>query len=221
MGRDETKRLVSCARCRVGRACQSGSFACAFVPRRHRRELILCVEGEPLDTVWFVKSGAVAVRRAAPGGQGAGAVRAVRYAGTLIGFEALVTGCSSDTCETALDSVLCAAPIAELDSMLASAPMLTRTFLDAVILSAMAEERAPSSHGTALGRSAAWLYEHREVPEALALPRRIIAELVAMCPETLARSLAELDRREVIERTRTSLAIVAPDALAAIATHAD
>jgi CRP-like cAMP-binding protein len=193
--------------------------ACVFVPRRFPPELILCLEGEVIDRVWFVKSGAVALRRAGADTSGPGAVQTIRYAGTLVGFEALVTGASSYTCETALESVLCAAPLETLGELLDPTPSLARTFLDAAIRSAISDDRVPSAHGTALSHVAAWLYAHRDAPDSLALPRHIIADLVAVCPETLARSLTELDRRGVIAKTRTSLAVTAPDALAVIAAH--
>jgi CRP-like cAMP-binding protein len=79
---------IRCHDCPVGVASGAGEVLfCPFIIRRHRRGEVLCLAGEAIEHVWFVKEGVVAL------GTDPGDVdqlRALKLPGSFIGLEAMI-----------------------------------------------------------------------------------------------------------------------------------
>ena len=207
-----------CDHCHVGRASGLGSGGfCPFVDEAYRAGDVLYVEAEPVHHVWFVKKGAVALYRKRSDDRSERA-RTVRFPGGFIGLEALVSPLYIDTAKVSESTVLCRAPLEGFERWLGPAESPARTALEASVR-AMVCDLPPraAADGSAAQRVAGWLSHEGPQGDTLHLPRRVIADLLGMRPETLSRALASLAARGVIEVSRTDLRIVDQDALTTIA----
>jgi CRP/FNR family transcriptional regulator, cyclic AMP receptor protein len=183
----------------------AGGF-CPFVTQSYRSGDELYVEGDPVHHVWFVKQGTVVLSRRRSDERG-DRVRTVRFAGGFVGIEALVSPAYIDTARVASGAVLCQAPIQGFEQWLGAKDLPARTALEASVMAMVADlpPRA-AADGSAEQRVAEWLTH--ECQNTLQLPRRVIADLLGMRPETLSRALASLAARGAIAVTRTDLRIM-------------
>jgi CRP-like cAMP-binding protein len=206
----------SCAECPVGHASGTGQGGfCPFIDRQGQAGAILFEADSRAEYVWFVKRGTVVLSR--PGADDRG-VRAVRFAGSFVGLEALVNDSYVDTARAVTDVVLCGATRDGIDAWVGPKGSPPRTALEITLRSSIGDRlRSGSREGSASQRVAAWLLAEGPTGQALELPRQIVADLLGMRPETLSRAIAELKSRGAIEATRTTLTIVDADALAALA----
>lgn len=175
----------------------------------------LYIEGDAVHHVWFVKQGTVVLSRKRSDERG-DRVRTVRFAGGFIGIEALVSPVYIDTARVASGGILCQATMEGFEQWLGAKDAPARTALEASVRAMVADlpPRA-AADGSAEQRVAEWLTH--ESQNTLQLPRRIIADLLGMRPETLSRALASLAARGAIAVTRTDLRIVDEQALETIA----
>jgi CRP-like cAMP-binding protein len=189
------------------------------VDRERTAGQVLYVEGDRADYVWFVKSGTVVLHRAADDQRGEGRARAVRFAGSFIGLEALVEPIYRDTARATTDVVLCGATREGMDAWLGPAGTPARTALELTLRADPASAPTPSApgDGSALQRVARWLSTEGPRGATLTLPRKIVADLLGMRPETLSRSLTKLADEGAIESRRTHLRIIDDQLLASIA----
>lgn len=193
----------------------AGGTFCPFMTQNYRMGDTLYIEGDAVHHVWFVKQGTVVLSRKRSDDRG-DRVRTVRFAGGFIGIEALVSPVYIDTARVASGAILCQATIEGLEQWLGAKDAPARTALEASVRAMVADlpPRA-AADGSAEQRVAEWLTH--ESQNTLQLPRRIIADLLGMRPETLSRALASLAARGAIAVTRTDLRIVDEQALENIA----
>ena len=217
MSRKPQQLTINCSQCAVGLASGLGSGGfCPFVDRNRKAGELLYLEGEAAGHIWFVKRGTVVLtRQDRPGaGSGEGRVHAVRFPGTFIGLEALVTGSYVDTARAATDVVLCGATRDGMDAWLGPKGTPSRTALEVTLRTSCRDQiRRSGADGSAVSRVASWLADEGPRGVTLSLPRRVIADLLGMRPETLSRALATLTQRGAIETTRTTLRITDADRL--------
>jgi CRP-like cAMP-binding protein len=196
----DKRRTSNSARCPLERDCP-------LFCRPRRTGEFLFFEGEPARTVWFLRRGTVVLSRGWRS-NGEDNARAVRSAGAFLGLEALVRSSYLDTARAVTGLIACNGSRDAVDQWLGPADTPTRAALDQVLLSVAAERpRAASSDGTSLHRVARWLLDESFAGVAQPLPRRLIAQLLGMVPETLSRALSELASLGAIEVTRRSLEI--------------
>ncbi|WP_428261598.1 Crp/Fnr family transcriptional regulator [Haliangium sp.] len=165
--------------------------------------------------MWFVKQGTVVLTRKRADSRGE-RVRTVRFAGGFVGIEALVTSRYIDSARVTSNAVLCRATYEGFERWLGPPTSPARIALEASVRAMVADlpPRA-AADGSAAQRVADWLVH--ESPQTLHLPRRVVADLLGMRPETLSRALASLAQRGAIEVSRTSLEVVDGEALETIA----
>ncbi len=200
---------TECATCAVGQASGVGAGAfCPFVDRHRRAGELLYLEGEPATHVWLVKEGTVVLRKEGGDAQAEGRVRAVRFAGTFVGLEALVSETYVDSARAATDVVVCGATKQGIDQWLGPRGTPARTALEVTLRATCADRvRSAPPDGNAATRVAAWLRDEGPRSGTAQLQRRLIADLLGMRPETFSRALATLSKRGAIEVTRTTLRI--------------
>jgi len=205
---------VSCDRCPVRAAARSLGGDCPFVDRPRQRGDHVCTEGEPASRVWFVKRGLVVLTRA---GAGPEHPRTVRRSGTFVGLEALVRRTYVESARVVTPAILCGAPVARIDEWLGPAGTPARMALEQTLRAVCDETpRAASADGSALERVARWLIHEAEGGEINDVPRRYVAGLLGIVPETLSRCLARLAAAGSIAVTRRSVRIVDLAALRAV-----
>ena len=205
---------LACATCPIGAAAGVGHGGrCPLVDRKRRAGAYLYVEGSAAEKVWFVKQGSVVLSREGDERGGEGIAWTVRGAGAMLGAEALVRPTYVDSARAVTDTTVCTASREAMSQWMGSREGAARTVLDLVLLAQSVDApRRSGSDGSAVRRVAAFLLED---PRGTSpdLPRRVIAGLLGMLPETLSRALKVLADRGVIETTRRSLRIVDRDAL--------
>jgi CRP/FNR family transcriptional regulator len=215
----EPERVLSCLACPVGKACGigQGSF-CRWVSRRKRAGEILFLEGEPASTVWFIKSGTVVLSRSGSQASREETASGVRTPGSFVGLEALVRPTYLDLARITEDAVLCGAARDTVDAWLGPPNAPARMILEQTLRAlAAVPPRAASPDGSASGRLARWLLETAHRDDAPPIPRRYVASLLGMAPETLSRALAHLSEQGLIELTRKRLRIKDRDGLELLA----
>lgn len=217
--RERTRRkpaIVCCETCPVGKA--SGPGRCPFSDRRWQPGELVQLEGAPADSVGFVMRGAVVLARATDAG--GEIVHAVRSVGDFIGLEALVRPTYLDTARAITTTTVCRAPREVVGDWLGAEGTPARLALEQTLRTSSADiPRGARPDGRAVARVARWIMaeEHASNGNGQQIPRRIVAGLLGMAPETLSRALAELARKNAIHLTRRSIKIKEPDALEAAA----
>lgn len=211
------QRIVSCASCPCGHAAGIGSGgSCPLIDRRKERGEYLFFEGEPATHVWFVKRGTVVLARGSGEGEGQERARAVRKAGAFVGLEALVQPTYLDTARVTSSTTVCGATLAAVNAWLGAPGTPARVALEQVLRATGDDApRAAGPDGNAVRRVARWLLADQQ--SAGPLPRRDVAGLLGMVPETLSRALAQLSDLGAVEVTRRSLRVRDPSALRAAA----
>lgn len=184
---------------------------CPLVNRRRKAQETIYLEGDAADSVWFVKRGAVVLSRA--GEDGVDHPHAVRPPGTFVGLEALVRPNYADTARTTEPTVLCGISRTAVDTWFGPRGSPARMALEVTLLTGTAASpRAATADGTAVQRVARWVLTHED--DVHHLPRRVMASLLGMVPETLSRSLASLAATGAIQVDRKRVVIVDRDRLA-------
>jgi CRP-like cAMP-binding protein len=206
----------SCAGCPVEEGGHRVDGVCPFVERAHPRGELVCVEAQPATHIWLVKRGAVLLTR---GGDAAAAKspHAIRRAGNFVGLEALVRPTYRETARVTTPAVLCAATLDVVDRWLGPPSSPARTALEQTLRATCDDlPRAASPDGTAVQRVARWLLQEA-ARGAAELPRRDVAGLLGLVPETLSRSLARLAAGGAIAVSRRDVRILDLAALRAAA----
>lgn len=197
--------VTSCSSCPCGQAAgPRRGGRCPLVERRRARGETLALEGQPIETVWFLARGTVIYSRVGP--DGIERPRLVRGPGTFIGLEVLVRPTHADTIRTTEPVVVCGIGRESLDAWLGPRGTPARMALEQTLLATADDRpRAAGADGTALERVARWILD--DAATACQVPRRVIASLIGMVPETLSRALAQLHDRELIELSRTRIRV--------------
>jgi CRP/FNR family transcriptional activator FtrB len=170
-------------------------------------------EDEPGRRIWFIKRGTVVLVRDLDG-ESEGHVRAVRFPGTFIGIEALISDQYTDAARAASNVTLCSIAREAIDTWLGPPEMPARVALELTLRAACTDRmRSAAPDGTAVQRLAAWLCDEGPRHVMAVIPRKSVADLLGMRPETLSRALAELVKRGAIESGRNRLSIVSVDRL--------
>ena len=121
-----------------------------------------------------------------------------------------------DSARAVTDIKVCVATREEVDGWMRSHESATRAVLECVLLAQCADvPRRASSDGNACQRVATWILESRD--QQPGLPRKVVAPLLGMLPETLSRALAALAGRGLIRVTRRQVEVVDEAALEATA----
>jgi CRP-like cAMP-binding protein len=197
--------ITSCSTCPCGQAAGVGyGGRCPLVDRRRARDEILALEGDVIHTVWFIKRGTVVLSRC--GGDGVDRPRLVRGPGTFIGLEVLVRPTYADSARTTEPTIVCAIGRDGLDSWLGPKGTPARMALEQTLLATADDRpRAAGADGTALERVARWILDDGSAGGRV--PRKVIAALLGIVPETLSRSLAHLHDEGMIALTRSTITI--------------
>jgi CRP/FNR family transcriptional regulator len=207
--------ITSCSSCPCGQAAGvRWGGRCPLIDRKRPRDETLALEGQPIQTVWFLKRGTVVLSRL--GSDGVERPRMVRGPGSFIGLELLVRPTYADTVRTTEPTIVCGIGRDALDAWLGPRGTPARMALEQT-LRATADERprAAGADGTALERVARWVLD--DSATGCRVPRRVVANLLGMVPETLSRSLAQLHDEGTISLSRRSIAIIDRARLEAIA----
>jgi CRP-like cAMP-binding protein len=205
---------LECSACEIGRASGLGRGQfCPFIERRLPAGTAVFSAGDAADHVWFVRAGTVVLSREV--GRGETRARAIRFAGSLVGLEALVSPVYADTATAATEVSLCGATSVGVDLWLGARGTPARTALEITLRASGADRpRESPGDGSAVARLARWLLDEGPRGVTLGVPRHVIADLLGMRAETLSRALGELARRGAIATTRTTLRIVDEERLA-------
>lgn len=218
---DETE-VTECKRCPVGIASGvTERGRCPFVPRKRPAGAVLHVAGEGVERVSFIKTGAVLITRSVDEERVEGTPWAIRGVGTFLGLEGLVGTHHLDSARALTDVTLCSAPLDAVQAWLDARRPAARVVLDSVLRSGTRERPLRgNADGTALRRAASWLLENADRRLPGAMPRRVMAGLLGMRPETLSRALHTLAERGAIRHGRTSIEILDRARLRSIASGA-
>ncbi len=197
--------VTSCSSCPCGQAAAvRWGGRCPLVDRKRQRDETLALEGQPIETVWFVKRGTVVLSRS--GADGVDRPRLVRGPGSFLGLEVLVRTTHADTIRTTEPTVVCGISRDSLESWLGPKGTPARMALEQTLLATADDRpRAAGADGTALERVARWILD--DVTGQCRVPRRVVANLLGMVPETLSRALAYFHDEGLIELTRRSITV--------------
>jgi len=197
--------ITSCSSCPCGQAAavRYGGH-CPLVDRKRKRDETLALEGQPIQTVWFIKRGTVVLSRTSP--DGVDRPRLVRGPGSFIGLEVLVRPTYADSVRTTEPTTVCAISRDGLDAWLGPKGTPARMALEQTLLATADDRpRAAGADGTAVERVARWILD--DAAASCRVPRQVVASLLGMVPETLSRSLAHLHEQGLIELTRRSITV--------------
>ncbi len=211
---DPALKIISCIDCAVGLASGTaqGQF-CPFVNRARQAGELLMLAGEPAEHCWFVKEGTVALYREANAHDAGSSAYAVRFPGSFVGLEAMVSDRYLDTARATTDVVVCGITRTGMDAWLGAKGTPCRTALEISLRSSVDPRRRTAASGPAIRRVADWLCDEGPRGSAAALPRKLVAELLGMRAETFSRALAQLAASGAIVTTRRTLRIVDERAL--------
>jgi CRP-like cAMP-binding protein len=200
--------VAACESCVCAQASRALGRPCPFTPLEHDRGAVLFHEGDPSTRVWFIRHGTVVLDRSNSDAVAARA-HAVRRAGAFVGLDGLVAPKRADSARTTEPTTACGAPLAAVDDWLGVPGTPARLVLEQILRSEADEPpHAASPDGTATERVARWILKEVHDGAPRALPRRDVAGLLGMVPETLSRALARLVALGAIETTRRHLRIV-------------
>lgn len=201
--------ITSCFSCPIGRASSVGKGGmCPWVTRQRRAGELLYLQGEPAHTIWFIKKGTVVLTRALGEVDGREGAHAVRASGSFLGLEALIRSNYLHQARTVTPAAVCGATKETVDSWLGTPGSPARSALEQVLkMYAHDTPRGASPDGTAVRRVARWICDEAQDGVAPPIPRRVVASLLGMTPETFSRALAALAARELIDLTRKRLTI--------------
>lgn len=213
--RSQPGAITSCSSCPCGQAAGvRWGGRCPLVDRKRDRGETLALEGQPIETVWFVKRGTVVFSRTGPDGDER--PRLVRGPGSFIGLEVLVRPTHADTVRATEPTIVCGISRNSLDAWLGPRATPARMALEQTLLATVDDRpRAAGADGNALERVARWILD--DASAGCRVPRRVVASLIGMVPETLSRALAQLHDMNLIVVTRRSIAIVDRARLEALA----
>jgi CRP-like cAMP-binding protein len=202
--------VTECRRCPVGVASGVAERGqCPFVPRKRPAGAVLHVAGDTVERVAFVKSGAVLVTRSVDEERVEGTPWAVRRAGSFLGLEGLVGTHHLDSARALTDVTLCSATLDAVQGWLDARRTAARVVLESVLRSGARERPLRgNADGTAPRRAASWLLENADRKLPGAIPRRVMAGLLGMRPETLSRALRTLAERGAIRHERATIQIL-------------
>lgn len=211
--------VTACTRCPVGVASGVDEGGrCPFVPRKRTSGAVLHLAGDSVERIWFIKSGAVLVTRSRDEEHIEETPWAVRRAGSFLGLEGLVRAEHLESARALTDVTLCGASLRNVEVWLDGRPTAARVLLDRSLRAGIRERPLRgNADGTAPQRAAAWLLEHAPEPSSRQVPRRILAGLLGMRPETLSRSLRVIASQGAIRQTRATIEVVDRARLRAIA----
>jgi CRP-like cAMP-binding protein len=208
--RPDEAEVTECRRCPVGIASGVAERGqCPFVPRKRAAGAVLHVAGERVERVAFVKKGAVLITRSVDEERVEGTPWAVRRSGSFLGLEGLVGTHHLDSARALTDVILCSATLDAVQAWLEGRRTAALIVLDAVLRSGT-RERPPrgNADGTAPQRAASWLLENADRRLPGVTPRRVMAGLLGMRPETLSRALRTLAERGAIRHGRATIEIL-------------
>jgi CRP-like cAMP-binding protein len=202
--------VTACTRCPVGMASDvADGGRCPFVPRRRSAGAVLHLAGDGVDRVCFVKSGTVLVTRSIDDEQVEGAPWAIRRAGSFLGLEGLVRFDHVDSARALTDVTLCGASLSMVKDWLDRRTAAPRVLLEAALrASAWDRPLRGNADGTAPQRVATWLLKNASEASAEGIPRKVLAGLLGMRPETLSRALCGLAAQGAIRHARRTVTIV-------------
>jgi CRP-like cAMP-binding protein len=207
---------LSCRSCPLGQASITGSTACPFHDGARPARSLIYLEGEAAQRIWYVREGVVVLSRESGLSYGEGLASAVRSAGNLVGSEALSGPNYVHSARAATPVRLCGASKARVEAWLDAAPRAARTLLE-LVLATQARDAALQIGGSATSRVARWLLDEALSPKLM--PRRLVAELLGMQPETMSRSLGAIASRGAIRLERHDIEILDRALLEDIATR--
>lgn len=209
--------ITDCKLCPIGVAADVGRGGrCPLVPRARPAGACLYMEGLPAERVWFIKSGVVVLTRGEIERSGNEIAWAVRTPPSLIGLEALARPTYLDTARALSAVTLCGATRESFDTWLSHNASAARAVLDLVVRAQCADTpRRAGCDGSAVQRAARWVLAESSSGSAR-LPRRLVAQLLGMQPETFSRALATLAARGAIEVTRRDVRIIDREVLRTI-----
>jgi CRP-like cAMP-binding protein len=185
---------------------------CTWIPRTRPAGSRLYLEGAPAERVWYLKEGTVVLSRA--NGAGATTRWTLRRPGDLLAPEALVSTGYADTAEALTPVTLCGMARTELDRWLGPTGSPSRTLLSLVLKTRCEETpRRASADGTSTRRLAQWILDEARGGEAPRVPRKVVADLLGMLPETLSRALAKLQAAGAVKADRRTIRVADVDAL--------
>lgn len=206
-----------CATCAIGKASAHGAGGlCPLIDRPIAAGDTIFSQGDPAKILFFVKEGAVSLTRDRSGGKSA-RVCAIRFPGSLFGTESVIGGAYAFTATAASDSVVCTVAGEGIDQWLGPKDTPARTALELTLRAHQGDVVHSAATGTAEQRVASWLCEEGPRGVTLALPRKVVADLLDMRAETLSRALAALSEQGALEVSRTTLRIADPRRLGEIA----
>ena len=202
--------VTACTLCPVGIASGVAEHGrCPFVPRRRGAGAVLHVAGDPVERVWFVKSGSVLVTRSIDEERVEGTPWAIRRAGSFLGLEGLMRSEHLDSARALTDVTLCGAPLDAVEAWLEARRPAARVLLDAVLRSGARERPLRgNADGTARQRTAAWLLDSAPEASSGAISRKVMAGLLGMRPETLSRALRTLAAQSAIRHGRRTVEVI-------------
>ncbi len=174
--------------------------------RTLRPGAVLYLEGEAVEHVWYVKRGVVSLSRAIDGRGASTAVWALRRAGSMIGLESLVGPAYLDTARAVGEVAVCSATPEAVRAWVATRPEAAMAVIGCTLEGQRNDgPRRSGADGTASTRVASWLLGRTE---SKPVPRRVVADLLGMEPETLSRTLKALAAKHLVRVTRTSIEII-------------
>jgi len=206
----------ACLTCPIGAAAGVGrGAACPMAARKRPAGSCIHVEGEPVESVFYIKHGVVTLARDR---DGAAVPHGLRRARSLLGLEGLVESEYRDSAHALTDVTVCSAPLERLRTF-AEKPQGARALLEATLSAGKSDTplRA-TTDGNAKARAARWLLDAAE--PVIKLRRVTLAGLIGMQPETLSRALAVLVRAGAITVGRGRIEIRDRNVLRSVATGA-
>jgi CRP-like cAMP-binding protein len=192
----ENGSALNCKSCPFGKA----AARCPFVPKWVPENALLCGQGEPPSSIFFVREGTVA--SCVLDENGVERSLSLRGPGALLGHEAL-RGTSAPAEVWALTPVrLCSASVTEIQQWLGMVDAPARVLLELILLElSHRDEDSACSRGDVLSRVARFLLSStRGESGGTRLQRQLVARALGMRPETLSRCLGQLGARGLISR---------------------